>query len=405
MNTSIVLALDAHKKADGTYPVVLRISHYQKMGQIILGVNLKAEDWDMKSRKVKSSYRGTQSVNRLNNYLQKKKSEAIDAITKLDERGRLDTLTITEIKKHLEGKSGGESFFAYADSLIEAMTKALQIGNARTYQFTVNVLRAYVHDRDLSFREINYEFLTSFEQEHLSKGNALNGLSVYLRTVRAIFNKAIKSGIIDQDLYPFKTYAIKGTKTRKRAIKLESLVKIEGLVFEPGHTLFHARNYFLLSFYFGGASFVDLAHLKVGYVVDGRINYARQKTATPLSFGIMPEAQVILDYYLTGKGKDDFILPIITTDDTQKQYNQVVDKRRRFNKKLKKIAELCGIDENLTSYVTRHSFATRAKNLGVPVASISELLGHTDIRTTQIYLDSLPSDMLDDHYKKITQLK
>ena len=405
MNTSIVLALDAHQKADGTYPVVLRITHYQKVAQILLGINLKSEDWDEKKRIIKGSYRGTESVRRLNNYLEKKKAEATDKITKLDEKGRLATLTAVEVKKHLEGKAGTESFFQYADELITAMKKALQIGNARTYQFTVDALRSYLHDRDLTFREINYDFLTAYEQHYLSKGNALNGLSVYLRTVRAIFNKAIKSGLVDQELYPFKTYSIKGSRTRKRAIKSEALIKIEALMLEPDHTLFHARNYFLLSFYFSGMAFADLAHLKLGNRVDGRIVYARQKSDAPLSFEIIPEAQAILDYYCAGKSKDDFILPIITVTDPEKQYNQVVDKRRRFNRKLKKIAELCDIQTNLTSYVSRHSFASRAKNLGVPIESISELLGHGDVKTTAIYLDSLPSEVQDENLRRITKLK
>ncbi|CAM6002393.1 unnamed protein product [Sphagnum balticum] len=405
MNTSIVLALDAHQKADGTYPLVLRITHYQKVAQIILGINLKSEDWDEKKRCVRGSYRGTQSTKRLNTYLEKKKAEAADKITKLDEKGKLNTLTAVEVKKHLEGKTGTESFFQFADELIAAMKNALQIGNARTYQFTIDALRSYVHDRDLTFREINYDFLTAYEQHYLSKGNALNGLSVYLRTIRAIFNKAIKSGLIDQELYPFKTYEIKGSRTRKRAIKSEALAKVEALTFEPHDSLFNARNYFLLSFYFGGMAFVDLAHLKVVNQVDGRIVYARQKSDAPLSFEIIPEAQAILDCYCAGKSKDDFILPIITATDPEKQYNQVVDKRRRFNRKLKEIAELCDIQTNLTSYVSRHSFATRAKDLGVSVESISELLGHGDVKTTQIYLDSLPSAIQDEHLRKITKLK
>jgi integrase/recombinase XerD len=177
MNTSIVLALDAHQKADGTYPVVLRITHYQKVAQIILGVNLKSEDWNEKKRLIKGSYHGTQSVRRLNNYLEKKKAEATDKVRKLDESGKLKTLTAADVKKHLEGKTGTESFFQYADQLIAAMKIALQIGNARTYQFTVDVLRSYVNDRDLTFREINYDFVTAYEQSRYHTSDHCSGLN------------------------------------------------------------------------------------------------------------------------------------------------------------------------------------------------------------------------------------
>jgi integrase/recombinase XerD len=404
MRTFIVLALDTRRaKADGTYPVLLRIIHYEKPAAITTGVYLKEQDWDEKARCIKSTYKGTDSVTRLNNYLQKKKSEAIDIITKLDEKKTLDTLTVGQIKDMILRKSDLDSFFKYADSIVKSMREANQIGNARTYDFSLGVLKAYVKNKDLSFRDINYNFLLKFELEHLKKGNTLNSLSVYLRTIRAVFNKAIKSGIIGQDLYPFKTYEIKSTRTRKRAISVAAIKKVEGLDFGPKHTLYHARNYFLMSYYLMGMSFTDLARLKLSDMIDGRIQYDRQKTDKPYNIEIPPPAQVILDIYTDGKPKDAYILPVITATTPEKQYNQVLDARKRFNRKLKKIAELCGIGENLTSYVSRHSFATRANNLGVPLGVISDMLGHSDTRTTQIYLDSLPSDVIDGFHKKVLE--
>ena len=136
-------------------------------------------------------------------------------------------------------------------------------------------------------------------------------------------------------------------------------------------------------------------------IIDGRIQYDRQKTDKPYNIVIIPAMQTILDIYTVGKAKDDFVFPIITATETDKQYTQVNDARKRYNKKLKKIAELCGISEKITSYVSRHSFATQAKNLGVPIATISDMLGHSDTKTTQVYLDSLPSNIMDDFHKKI----
>lgn len=404
MRTFIVLALDTRRaKADGTYPVLLRIIHYEKSAIITLGIYLKKEDWDAKARCIKASYKGTDSVTRLNNFLQKKKSEAVDIITKLDERKMLETLTVRQIKQLVERGSDSGSFLDYGQTLVDGFRDVKRLGNARSYACTLSVLRKFNGGRDLSFREVTYSLLTKFEQAHLKKGRTLNGLAVYMRTIRAIYNQAIKSGLVEQEHYPFKSYEIKTTKTRKRAISMEAIRSIQSLEISPSSHLFNARNYFMASFFMRGMSFTDLAHLRVSDLIDGRIFYARQKTDKPYDIMVTQELQAILDNYLPGKKRSDFIFPIIQQTDPQKIYEEIQDKRKRFNNNLKRIAKLCGIEENLTSYVSRHSFATRAKNLGVPIAAISDMLGHSDTKTTETYLKGLPSDIMDEFHKKIIE--
>ncbi|MBS1619923.1 MAG: site-specific integrase [Bacteroidetes bacterium] len=404
MRTFVVLALDTRRaKSDGTYPVLLRIIHYEKPASITLGIYLKKEDWDAKIRTIKPSYKGTESVTRLNNFLQKKKSEAIDIITKLDEKKTLDSLTVTQIKDLISKKSDSGSFFEYGQTLVDGLLETNRLGNYRSYKCALSVLKKFNSNRDLSFRELTYSYLVKFEQNHLKKGGSLNGLAVYMRTIRAIYNQAIKAGLAEQEFYPFKNYEIKTTKTRKRAISIESIKSIQNLQLTPKDHLYHPRNLFMASFYMRGISFTDLAHLKVSDMIDGRIHYDRQKTGKPYDIKITSELQSILDIYLVGKEIDDFIFPIIQQKDLKKQYEEIQDKRKRFNDNLKRIAKLCGITENLTSYVSRHSFATRAKNLGVPIATISDMLGHADTKTTEVYLASLSSDIMDDFHKKIIE--
>jgi integrase len=399
MNTNVLFVLDKRNgiSPHGTYPIILRIIHNRKSTQITTGTEVRADDWDEKKREIKPSYKGTESVTRLNNYLRKKKTEALDIILKLDENKTLDRYTLQQ----LEHKATDQTFFSYAESLIKKMKEAKQIGNARTYEFTISVLKKFCKDKPITFHEINYNFLLDFEQDHLAKGNALNGLSVYLRTIRAIFNKAIKAGIVNQELYPFKNYSIKGSKTRKRAIGGDAIKAIEALKLEPGHSLFNARNLFLFSYYTRGMSFFDMAMFRKTDIIDGRICYQRQKTDIPYTLKIFPEIAAILSFYLTNQNKTDYVFPIIRRTELEDQYKDIEWARKRFNKKLRKIAELCDIDENITSYVSRHSFATRAKSLKIPVADIKDMLGHESIKTTEIYLDSLPSDVLDDLHERI----
>jgi integrase/recombinase XerD len=404
MKTNIILALDNRRpKADGTHAILLRIVHHRIPSQVTTGIYIKPKDWDEKKRIVLPSYKGTETVARLNNLLQKKKTEAMDIILKLDEKKKLDALTVLQIKELIEKKTDRSSFFSYTERLISEMEEANRIGNARLYKFTLSVLKTFRGQKDLLFEDINLAFLTKFETAHLKKGKSYNGLSVYLRTIRAIFNSAIKAGLVDRESYPFVNYEIKSTKTRKRAISLEAIQRIEKLVLLDTHPLYHARNYFLVSFYLRGMSFADLAQLKVGDIIDGRVNYQRRKTDKPYSVKIIDEVRQILNIYIKDKPKEAYIFPIIDRITPQEQYKDIEWARKRFNNKLKDIAGLCNIDEILTSYVSRHSFATRAKNLGIPIANISDMLGHGDIKTTEIYLDSLPTALLDEDHEKVVR--
>ncbi|MBX7227797.1 MAG: site-specific integrase [Chitinophagales bacterium] len=404
MNTTIVYTLDCRKssqKADGTYPILMRIIRGKVTSQLAIKLSVHEKDWDEKKRIIKSSYKGTESVARLNNYLQKKKSEAMDILTKLDEKKQLDALSPAQIKELIQKKPDRLSFFKYTEKIIEEMKNEGRIGNARIYKSVLGVIRGYCKGKDLTFQDMNYAFLKKFESTHLSKGNSYNSLGVYFRTIRAIYNKAIKDGIVDKELYPFENITIKTVKTRKRAISVHAIQKIEALGLDPGTGIYDARNYFLFSFYTRGMPFADMAELTLSSIIEGRIFYQRKKTDKPYNIKINEPIQKILDIYCKGKSQDEYIFDIIKRDSLTDQYKDIEWARNRYNKRLQKIAELCGIEENLTSYVSRHSFATRAKNLGVPIATISDMLGHESTKTTEIYLDSLPSDIMDDYHEQI----
>jgi integrase/recombinase XerD len=228
----------------------------------------------------------------------------------------------------------------------------------------------------------------------------VNGLSVNLRTLRALFNRAIKEKRISKEYYPFNDYQIKTQKTRKRAITEEDIQKIK--VFEP-KTKRHSRakDYFFISFYMMGASFVDLAHLKPSNIIDDRIEYKRQKTGQLHSIPLSKPLKKLLDIYTPNKKKNDFILDVIKSNDPEKQAINVRDELRRYNRSLKEIGKLCEIEAPMTSYVSRHTYATIAKYKGVPTAVISEALGHKSEEVTKIYLSSFDKEVLDKYHQMV----
>lgn len=404
MKTNIVITLDTRRgKKDGSFPLVMRLGHNRRTISIPIGISLKEKDWDQKNRIVRKSYQGVATVNRLNNLIQKKRSEAMDLIMKLHETNQLDILSVRDLKDRVYQPAAHESFFDFAGQLVAELKKSNRFGTARSYQGVLNVLEKFLGGKTLPFRSINYQFLTRFETYHFSKGNTANSLSVYLRAIRAIYNQAIKSNVIEKELYPFNAYKIKSLPTEKRALRWEYLKKIIELEIAWDHPCFNARNYFLASYMMYGMNFSDMAYLKKTDIKDGRIQYRRKKTNKVYDIKVTDSLKRILDYYINSQREVEYIFPIINRVDPTLQDRDIRWARIRYNRKLKSLALLCGIEQNLTSYVSRHSFATQAMLQQVPINAISSMLGHSSLKTTEIYLSNLPSNILDDYNAKILQ--
>ena len=402
MNTNITLSLDTRRaKKDGTFPLIMRLGHNARTTTIPTGISLKESDWNEKARKVKSTYQGVSTVNRLNNQLQKLKADAMDIVLKLQEDGHLQNMAVTELRDKIAQQGASQSFFQYATLQVEELKKAGRIGTARSYHGLISVLKTFNGDKDLSFPQITFQFLTKFETDHIAKGNSYNGLSVYVRAIRAIFNKAIKSGIVEKELYPFNDYKIKSTPTEKRALDWQQLKKILDVKLEPKDKLFNARNYFLASYMMYGMNYTDMAFLKRADIVNGRVHYRRRKTAKLYDIKIIPQLEQIFSHYLSHDPDSEYVFPIIKRDNLAMQYKDIQWARKRYNQRLKQLAERCGIENDMTSYVSRHSFATQAMLQEVPLNAISAMLGHSSIKTTEIYLKSLPTDKLDEYNSAI----
>ena len=145
-------------------------------------------------------------------------------------------------------------------------------------------------------------------------------------------------------------------------------------------------------------NFGDIARLRYKDIVKGRVNYSRHKTQKLLSFQLVPMALQILEKYgMAGHG-EDYIFPILNRHEhttPQQIFNRLHKVLRKVNRELKTLGEQIGLEMPLTTYVARHTFATVLKRSGVNIAIISESLGHSDLSTTQIYLDSFENSQID----------
>lgn len=406
MQTSLSLSLDTRRRRkDNSFPIIIRLGHFQKTTSIATGHAIEEIYWDDSKKQVRRSYKGVQSVQFLNNLLLSELSKAQEIVNRLHYNGELDFLSVKQLKDKIVKKTKYESFFEYGLDKAKELRVAQRFGTARNYEGVLNILKVFNKNRDVKFNELNHDFLKRFEQFHLSKpGNSRNGLASYMRTIKAIYNKGIKDDIIERDSYPFHKYQIKINPTEKRAINVEYIKKILDLDLKKEHSLFHYRNYFLLSYMTMGMSYIDMAFLRKSDIVDGRIKFQRKKTSKIYDIKVTEQMKVILKFYVSKKKRNDFILPILKRDSLELQYKDAQWGLKNYNKGLKKIAELCHIEERLTSYVTRHSFATHALFKNIPLPAISAMLGHSKLSTTQIYLKSLPSNVLDTYQEELNVL-
>lgn len=397
MKPSIKIVLNTRAiKKNETYPIALRITHHRLTRFVGLEWSVTPEEWIAEPGVISSTCKRYKNLTRVNKQILQFYTDKYEILEKLITSGEADQLTVTQLKNKLLQKEEQVLFGVYAEKVINELKLAKKDGNAFVYEQAVSFVKKYNNDCDIPFQKITFSFLKNVEARFMSGDNSLNGLSFYLRTVRAIYNRAIKDGVAREAWYPFKHYSIRSTKTKKRAIRKPDMDKIRGLNLVENSPKWHARNYFLFSFYNRGMNFADMAYLRVSNVGQDRITYRRSKTSKEFSVRITEPTRQLLNIYMKDKESDEFVFPIIERTDREGQMKDLYNKRRTLNKYLKRMGVECSIGTKITSYVARHSWATIAKDLNLPIAVISEGLGHEDIKTTQIYLDSFDKDIVDD---------
>ena len=182
---------------------------------------------------------------------------------------------------------------------------------------------------------------------------------------------------------------------RKKALPLDCLRSLMGTPrVEP--EMRRTQLCFCLMFSFSGMAFVDFAHLRKENVKDGVLSYHRQKSGSFIRVEIPADVRLLLDELAVCTDKDSpYLFPFLSGKKTgEAAYAEYNGALLRFNRDLRSLAETCGVGEPVTSYTIRHSFATTLKEQDVPIEMISELLGHTSIKTTQIYLKSFSLERL-----------
>jgi integrase/recombinase XerD len=397
MATTLKLILDERRaNEDGTFTIVIRLTHRRNSRYVATDCYSNKANWNEDGEYLRANQNDDKAeVRRINEKIQKKKAELTSIINRLDKFNELEELSIQELRDKLIKKPIKETFRSYTTKIINELKRKGKFGNAQVYEQAINFIERNTNGRDYELERVNLSLLKHLEIEHIAKGYSFNSLSFYLRTIRAIINRAIREKLLSRDKYPFEYYTIRETKTKKRALRKGDIEKIRDIALIPETTLWHSRNYFMFSFYNIGMNFVDIAHLKMKNIIDGRIVYTRAKTGKEYSIFIMQPTAAILEHYINNKEADDYVFPIIKQNSLELQRIDVQNGLRNLNHSLRDIAKMCGIEAKVTSYVARHSWASIANRLDVPIRIISGGMGHEDIKTTQIYLDDVDNEEVD----------
>jgi site-specific recombinase XerD len=304
----------------------------------------------------------------------------------------LETLrNYKKMKKKSSKSTKNMAFSQLMFHLVSELESAKQFRTAQNYRNCLKNFSLFCENQDLKLTQLTHELIVNYQHFLRARNNCFNTCSFYMRILRAVYNKAVKSGFVSyKNLFSNVYTGI--AKTEKRAVAASIIQDLKRFELKNRQGLAFSRDLFLLSFYFRGMAFVDLAKIRKTDVQNGIIRYTRSKTKQDLRIKIEPCAKEILDRYSCEKS--DRLLPIFEpVENSLKAYENAL---RLHNKRLLKLSKMLNLQHSLSSYVARHTWATLAKKSGVELVVISEALGHNSIVTTQIYLDSLDQDRIDD---------
>ena len=404
INTSVsVVCYKSKTLSNGESPLMLQVSKSGKRKYQSLGISIKPRYWDFTRNKPKPNCPNKDYIQKI---ILDKQTELQQRMLELNSEQKEYTTTtlLNDENKKFELKTVSEFY----QELIEEYRVNNKCGNRLIYKSSYNSLKVFTNDKlDIPFSAIDITWLNKYERWLRSKGNEETTMSLMFRTLRSTYNKAIKAKCARKSEYPFDEFKINkfDVSTQKRAIAKTEVLKFTKDVRPIGKRQYIqlSKDIFMFSYLCGGINFTDIANLTKANIIEGkRLHYIRQKTGKLIKIGLSEEAMKIIERYATeSKG---YLFPILNANlhktPLQKQ-NRIHKILGKVNINLKLIAAQLGVEGNLTTYVARHSFASVLKKSGVNIALISEALGHSDIATTQIYLDSFDNEQIDAAMKNL----
>ncbi len=426
MKYSVKLVLRTTKTLhNGKHPLYLRVIINRKVKEYSLGAtySYSENEWNEKNEVVKSSVPGADNTNK---HIENFKNRAKKILHYLEDQSGIYTLSDFD---QLFNKDDNIIFvLEYMKQIELTLNSRSKLGNSNVYKDTRRSIETFIKFRDrfknkiidysvinddfilvlrnmksidVPLMQIDFKFLKEYEA-YLSVTCCDRTTHLRMRTIRAVFNKAIKEE--NFSLYPFKEYKFNhiSTKTKKRALPVNELRLLFNYHLDSNERKYHSLNYFKFMYLTRGMNFTDMAHLKKTDIKDGKISYTRAKTHKEIkNIFLFDETQKIINEYIEQTTDTEYVFPILypTHDTLKKQRDRIKSFLKNINKDLNDIALKLGINKGVTTYVSRHSYATILKYMGESTSMIAEHLGHGE-HNTQVYLDDFDDNALKESAQK-----
>lgn len=381
------LYLDLRATKDGSKgPLKIRVYHKGKVFFLPTSISLEPQQW------MDGTIINHLRAKKWNDFLKLRMMDVTSELIKLDVEGKLNSMTSAELKKRLmllcgaveESETPANLFWPILQEYIALQKNS---GTKSVYQQTASRLEAFDHHiQKRKFDDIDVAWLQSFDDFLSLTAPKKNARNIHFRNIRRIFNyaKKVKKLAI---FYPFDEFKITPEATANRALTIDQIRQLRLIHIEEPH-LEKYRDIFILMAYLRGINGADLFSAKKSDVINGRLEYIRKKTGVFYSVKIEPEAQAIIDKY----AGENYLLDVCDA------WSNPTDYIRRMDKGLKKIGPMerkgrggkktyKGILPDLSSNWARHTYASLAAALQLPINVVSEGMGHKiGSPTTAIYI-------------------
>ena len=389
---SLIIRRPKKKETNLKCLIYLRMSYGRQRIEISTKEKVNEDNWDIENGRVKGNSLSTQQINIV---LDRLKEQAI--LTYRNFQFTKEPFTVFDIKNKIIGiEANSHTLMELFEYHNQTEKKNLAIGTFRHYQVTIRYIQEFLEKelkvKDINLDKLSYSFLSGFENYILKRNITAhkecghNAIVKHILRLRKVVNIAIRNEWITHD--PFGKFVGKCSYKQRDYLTKDELNSIENKIFTIKR-LEQVKDLFIFSCY-TGLSYIDAQNLtrnNLAIGIDGElwVKTHRQKTSTEVNLPLLPTARNIIEKYqynprVFQSGK---LLPEISN--------------QKLNAYLKEVADVCGIQKSLTTHVARHTFATTVTlTNGVPIESVSKMLGHTSIKTTQIYAKIIDSKVSDD---------
>lgn len=389
----IQFVIRKHRIRNGEAPIYARITVNSSRCEISVKKRIHIDNWNNGKGMAKGK---NPDISRLNSFLEQIRSMLTNHYQDLVVNKQ--QVSPEAIKNKFFGiDESGETLKGLVEYHNTRMDENLKWGTLKNYKTTQKYIEKFLKQKynrtDIQLSELNYKFITDFEyflrkfqpvDHHKPMGN--NTVMKHIERLRKMTNLAVRLEWVEKN--PFSSFRLSFKKVERDFLSQDELSSIEKKEFGI-ERLQQVKDLFVFSCY-TGLAYIDVMKLNPNNIRKGIngmnwIYTQREKTSTPVRIPILRQAQKLIDKYKDhprsiNKGT---IFPLISN--------------QKLNSYLKELADLCGITKNLTFHVARHTFATTVTlTNGVPIESVSKMLGHADLKTTQIYAKVVEKKISDD---------